>query len=324
MAVYTEVTDEDLDAFLAPYGLGQVLAFKGIAEGVQNSNFLLTVESEAEAGTNYILTLYEHGIEEEDLPFFIGLMDHLAARGITCPQPVHTRSGESLGQLNGRHAALVTFLQGRSIRRPSVDHCREVGAALAKLHLAGQDFAGTRANGLGPDGWQKLWAACEAQADNAPGAAQAAAALPDLLAAWPAPGSLPTGVIHADLFPDNVFFIGDRLSGLLDFYFACTDMLAYDLAITMNAWVFEIDGSFNVTKARALVEGYQSIRKLETAEVESLPVLARGAAMRFLLTRIYDYLNQVEGALVTVKDPAEYAAKLRFHLGVADASAYGL
>lgn len=322
MAVYTDVSDEELDAFLVPYGLGPVLGFKGIAEGVQNSNFLLTVADGSDQGTNYILTIYETSVDQDDLPFFIGLMDHLAERGLTCPQPVHQENGAALSTLNGRPAALVTFLQGRSIRRPSVDHCRAMGHALAQLHLAGQDFDKARPNGLGPEGWAELWRVCESEAKSSPVGALVAEHLPSLINNWPK--DLPSGVIHADLFPDNVFFIGDKLSGLLDFYFACTDFLAYDLAITMNAWCFEVDGSFNVTKARALVQGYQSERPLNADEIAALPVLAQGAAMRFLLTRLYDWLNQVEGAMVTVKDPSEYAAKLRFHLGVADASAYGL
>ncbi|MGB0919740.1 MAG: homoserine kinase [Alphaproteobacteria bacterium] len=323
MAVYTDVSDEELDAFLAPYGLGPVLSFKGIAEGVENSNFLLTVLA-SEQATNYILTLYEKRVNASDLPFFIGLMDHLADQGLSCPRPIKTENGTALGQLNQRPAALVSYLQGRSIRRPAVDHCRAVGIALADLHLAGLSFDGTRPNGLGPQGWADLWQDCktEGNAAKSPVAKLVADTLPSIIQQWPQ--DLPRGIIHADLFPDNVFFIGDDLSGVIDFYFACTDYLAYDLAITMNAWCFEVDGSFNVTKARALVQGYQSVRPLENAEITALPVLAQGAAVRFLLTRLYDWLNQVEGALVTVKDPAEYAAKLRFHRGVKDAAAYGL
>ncbi len=318
MAVYTEVPDEELASFVALYDIGPLLAAKGIAEGVENSNYLI------HTGAGYfILTLYEKRVKEEDLPFFIGLMQHLSAKGITCPLPVRQRSGEALGRLCGRPAAIVTFLDGMGVRRPGVAHCGAVGEALAGLHLAGSDYAGRRPNALSVGGWRPLFEAAEARADTVtPGLATATAeALAGLEAGWPS--GLPQGVIHADLFPDNVFFLGQKLSGLIDFYFACTDALAYDLAVCLNAWCFEADGSFNSTKGRAMIAGYERLRPLSADEVHCLPVLARGAALRFMLTRLVDWLNVPPGALVRPKDPLEYYRKLRFHQRATDAADYG-
>jgi homoserine kinase type II len=319
MAVYTEVTDEDLAGLLAAYDLGEVLSFKGIAEGVENSNFLLHTE----AGF-YILTLYEKRVNEAELPFFLGLMEHLAQRGISCPQPVENRRGEALGRVAGRPAAIVTFLDGMWIRRPEPRHCAILGEALAKLHKAGADFGMHRQNALSLEGWLALHHSAESRADEVlPGLAEAIAVeLSYLGGNWPA--DLPTGVIHADLFPDNVFFLAGKLSGMIDFYFACNDALAYDLAICLNAWCFESDASFNITKGMALINGYERVRKLNGAEVAALPILARGAALRFTLTRLVDWLNVPPGAVVRPKDPIEYVRKLRFHQQVSSAREFGL
>jgi homoserine kinase type II len=319
VAVYTEVTDEELSSYLATYDIGTVLSYKGIAEGVENTNYFLHTTK-----GSYILTLYEKRVCESDLPFFLGLMQHLAKRGLNCPLPVSNRRGEPLGRLAGRPAAIITFLDGIAVRRPTAQHCGALGRVLAKLHLTGEDFPMSRPNALSLDGWASLFAQAEAQAD------QVAAGLRErtekelkhLQHVWP--HSLPTGVIHADLFTDNVFFIGAEVSGLIDFYFACTDALAYDLAICLNAWCFEPDWSFNLTKGRAMIAGYQSVRRLNQAEIEALPILCRGSALRFMLTRLVDWLNVPPGALVKPKDPLEYDRKLAFHRHVKQASEYGL
>jgi homoserine kinase type II len=319
MAVYTDVTDEELQQFLAGYDLGTLMSYKGIAEGVENSNFLLHTSTGA-----FILTLYEKRVAAGDLPFFLNLMEHLAARGLTCPQPVRNRGGEALGQLARRPAAIVTFLDGVWIRRPSAAHCGAVGEALAQLHLAGADFDMTRRNGLSVAGWRPLVETAAARADTVQaGLCDAIAAeLARLERDWPR--DLPQGVIHADLFPDNVFFLGDRLSGLIDFYFACTDALAYDVAVCLNAWCFEPDHSYNMTKGRALLHGYMRKRALSAPEIAALPILCRGAALRFLLTRLVDWLEVPAGALVKPKDPLEYYRKLRFHQTNATARDYGI
>lgn len=319
MAVYTDVTAEELTEFLVPYGIGDLLSYKGIAEGVENSNYLLHTSK-----GYFFLTLYEKRVAVNDLPFFLGLMAHLATHGINCPQPVVTKSGEALGTLAGRPAAIIDFLEGVWPRKPNAAHCAAVGQALAKMHLAGADFSMSRANALSVKGWRPLF---DQAADRADGVQHGlrtllGAELDHLEQHWPS--DLPKGVIHADLFPDNVLFLGDRLSGLIDFYFACNDMLAYDVAICLNAWCFEIDHSFNVTKARAFLNAYTRERELSTAEQEVLPLLARGAAMRFLLTRLVDWLNVPPGALVRPKDPLEYVRKLRFHQSVKSIGDYGV
>jgi homoserine kinase type II len=319
MAVYTDVSDEELQQFLAGYKIGALLAYKGIAEGVENSNFLLHTSDGF-----FILTLYEKRVAADDLPFFLGLIEHLAARGITCPQPVRSRSGEVLGRLVNRPAAIFTFLDGMWIRRPHVVHCQAVGEAMAKLHLAGADFPMTRPNALSVKGWRVLADTAGVRADTVrKGLTQAIEIELSLLEReWP--HDLPQGVIHADLFPDNVFFLEDRLSGLIDFYFACTDALAYDVAICLNAWCFEPDHSYNITKGRALLNGYMRVRKLSAREIAVLPLLCRGAALRFLLTRLVDWLNVPPGALVKPKDPLEYYRKLRFHQAGVCARDYGI
>jgi homoserine kinase type II len=320
MAVYTDVAADELAEFLGTYDIGELLSYKGIAEGVENSNFLLHTS----AG-HFILTLYEKRVARGDLPFFLGLMTHLASRGISCPQPLKNRSGEALSVLAGRPAAIINFLEGVWPRKPNATHCAGVGQALAKMHLAGADFPMSRANALSVSGWRPLFEAAASRAD------EVQHGLRDFIGAelahlegniWPR--DLPQGVIHADLFPDNVFFLGEQVSGIIDFTFACTDMLAYDVAICLNAWCFESDCSFNVTKARAFLGAYGRERPLSETEQHALPLLARGAALRFLLTRLVDFLNVPKGALVRPKDPLEYVRKLRFQQGVSSLRDYGV
>jgi homoserine kinase type II len=320
MAVYTDVAADELAEFLSRYDLGELLSYKGIAEGVENSNFLLHTT----AGY-FILTLYEKRVAKGDLPFFLGLMTHLASHGINCPQPLLTRNGEALSTLVGRPAAIINFLEGIWPRKPSVAHCAGVGQALAKMHLAGRDFSMTRANALSVSGWRPLFELAASRADEVQHGLRAfIGAELDHLEGGVWPTDLPQGVIHADLFPDNVFFLGERLSGIIDFTFACNDTLAYDVAICLNAWCFETDCSFNVTKARAFLSAYGRERELSQAEQDALPLLARGAALRFLLTRLVDFLNVPQGALVRPKDPLEYVRKLRFQQSVASVRDYGV
>jgi homoserine kinase type II len=319
MAVYTDVMAEELVAFLANYNIGELLAYKGIAEGVENSNFLV------HTSRNYfILTLYEKRVAAKDLPFFLGLMEHLHARGIICPQPVKNRKGEVLGSIAGRPAAIITFLDGMWIRRPSPRHCAALGEVLARMHLAGLDFQMQRVNALSVEGWRPLYESCRDRANELKPDLRGllCTELCNLEQAWPR--ALPQGVIHADLFPDNVFFLGNNLSGLIDFYFACTDALAYDIAVCLNAWCFESDHSYNVTKGRCLLQAYTQVRPLAASERDALPLLARGAAMRFLLTRLVDWFDLPAGALVRPKDPLEYYRKLRFHQTIKTVTDYGI
>ena len=319
MAVYTTVSDDELTEFLSRYDLGEVLAFKGIAEGVENSNFLLQTEH-----GNHILTLYEKRVAPEDLPYFLALMHHLAANGVDCPLPIAACDGSALQSLCGRPAAIISFLEGLWPRRIHPFHCRELGERLARMHLAGADFAMTRPNNLSIDGWRPLLEACGPRSDEVRPAlfGELNLELGKLESEWPE--ELPQGVIHADLFPDNVFFRNERLTGFIDFYFACNDALAYDVAVCLNAWCFEPDGSFNITKAQQFLASYRAVRPLDERELLALPLLCRGAALRFLLTRLFDWLNHPPGAFVKPKDPLEYYRKLRFHADCDGPGAYGL
>jgi homoserine kinase type II len=318
MAVYTDITDEELGGLLADFDLGVPLSLKGVAEGVENSNFLL----ETEAG-RYFLTIYEKRVREEELPFFLGLMRWLAEHGYPSATPISDRSGQMLKRVRGKPCAIVTFLSGLSVRRPSAAHCREAGAGLAALHLAAKGFGGFRENDLGYKAWfplfSDLWGAAEALKPGLP--VTIASDLTMIEACWPT--DLPSGVIHADYFPDNVFFAGGKFAGAIDFYFACNDALAYDIAVALNAWCFEPDGSFNITSARQLVAGYESLRPLSDAERAALPILAHGAAMRFFLTRLHDWGATPAGALVRPKDPLEYERKLAVHRASPDLVLFG-
>jgi len=319
LAVYTDVSDSELEDYLQLYDIGGLHSVKGIAEGVENTNFMITTD----VGPHF-LTLYEKRVHEDDLPFFLGLKEHLANKDFLCPRPIHMKSGEIIGRLAGRPSAVISFLDGISVRRPSADHCHQVGAALANMHLLAEDFTLSRANALAISSWKPLFESSGPKIDDVhKGLAKLInEELGYLEGCWP--GDLPSGIIHADLFPDNVFFLKKRFSGFIDFYFACNDLLAYDLAICINAWCFEPDASFNVTKARNLLLGYVSKRPLSKLEFEALPVLCRGSALRFLLTRLYDWLNVPEGALVVPKNPEEYITKLKFHRGIERSQSYGI
>jgi homoserine kinase type II len=318
MAVYTEVSDEELSRFIATYGLGELQSYKGIAEGVENTNYLV----HASKGT-FILTLYEKRVARADLPFFLGLLEHLAAKGVSCPTPLRDTAGRNLSELAGRAAAIVTFLEGVWVRKPRIDHCAAVGRALAALHLAGQGFPLQRRNALGLAGWRPLFERFAARTEEiTPGLGMMISEeLAELETRWPK--GLPQGVIHADLFPDNVFFLGENLSGLIDFYFACNDALAYDVAICLNAWCFEPDFTFNITKSRALLRAYSEFRPLTQQERDVMPLLARGAALRFLLTRSHDWLHTDKNALVSPHDPLHYVRRLRFHQQAGSIADYG-
>ena len=319
MAVYTQVDTAALAALLARYDVGTAVSFKGIAEGVENSNFLLET-----TGGRYLLTLYEKRVSAGDLPWFMDLLSHCAARGLPVPGPVRDREGTALQSVAGRPACLIDFASGVSVTRPSADDCRQIGGALGALHNGTADFATERPNSLGPAGWARLAAACAGQLDAiSPGLdALVERELAAITAAWPR--DLPRATIHADLFPDNVLLLDGRVTALIDFYFACTDIRAYDFAVTHSAWVFEPDGtSFAPDRAAALADGYRQVHPLSDAEIAALPVLCRGAALRFALTRAYDWLNTPPGALVTRKDPMAFARRLEWYAGATSAQVLG-
>lgn len=326
MAVYTHLASHEIEALLTQYDVGEMTSALGIAEGVENSNYLLVTERDG-VETKFILTIFEKRMNEEDLPFYLGLMQHMAAEGIPSPLPISARNGSVIQRTpDGKPCVLVSFLTGRSVRQIQNHHARGLGEMMAKMHIAAKSYTGKRPNALSLAGWRKLFEKTADRADECIDGLRDAIEneLHYLMSNWPGPARLPSGVVHADVFPDNVFFRDGKLSGVIDFYFACSDSWMYDLTIALNAWCFENDGSFNVTKARYMLAGYQSVRRLTDDERKYLPVLARGAALRFLLTRLHDWLFTVEGAVVTVKDPLEYYRKLQFHQSIKGFAAYGL
>jgi len=317
MAVYTQVDDQTLAVFLEKYDVGQVVSFKGIAEGVENSNYLLETTK-----ARFILTLYEKRTNSEDLPYFLSMMEHVAQKGLPAPLPIKDKNGQTLQTLAGRNACMISFLKGVSIDHPNESHLAELGETLAKMHSALTDFPLTRKNELSLHGWGSLMGKIKERVDDViPGVrVLIETELNFLQNHWP--NGLPSGTIHADLFPDNVLFTGEKITGLIDFYFGCTDFLAYDLAVCINAWCFDDEHRFEANKAKRLVEMYDIVRRLTPAEQDALPLLCRGAALRFLLTRLYDWLNPVEGAVVRPKDPEDYLKRLKFHQQVKDAAQY--
>lgn len=318
MAVYTQVSDGDLIAFLAHYDIGRLVHKTPITEGVENTNYRL----ETTRGV-FILTLFEKRTNEKDLPFFMELMAHLSASGLPTPEPIKTKSGAVIGMLAARPAVIIEFLRGRPVMIPEAVHCSAAGAALAKMHGAVKDFPLSRKNTLAIDEWRAIAAACRDTADQcAPGlAALIDDELTQLSAAWPA--GLPRGVIHADFFPDNVLFENGAIAGIIDFYFSCTEFFAYDIAICVNAWCFDQDRKLKPENAHALMAAYFNRRAFTDEEIEAFPIFLRAAALRILLTRLYDWLNQFDGAIVTVKDPLEYRDILESHRDSYAPNSYG-
>ncbi|WP_156840323.1 homoserine kinase [Novosphingobium aquimarinum] len=315
MAVYTRLGAEDLAAIVGAFDVGELVSAKGIAEGVSNSNWLIETRAADRASQRFILTMYEGRTEVADLPFFLGLLDHLAARDCPVPRTIHDRDDCKYREHEGKALALIEFLPGVSVSAPTPAQARAVGAALARVHLAAADFPMERANSMDLAAWHSLLDGC-----GHDGLQTIDPGLGDLVARelatverdWP--GDLPRSVIHADLFPDNVLMLGDTVSGLIDFYFACTDVTAFDIAVTHAAWCFGDAGrDFDPAISRALLEGYAAVRPLLPAEREALPLLGRAASLRFLATRAYDWMNTPADALVTPKDPMAFARRLEFY-----------
>jgi len=319
MAVYTHVSAEEMERLLARYDAGTLVSAKGIAEGVENSNFLV----DTSAG-RFILTLYEKRVDAGDLPFFLALLDHLADRGLAVPRALKDRAGVQVQEVAGRPACLIEFLPGVSVSHPTPAQAQAAGFALGQMHAAIADFPGRRANSLGPDGWASLAERCGADLDAiAPGlAARIADELAFLAVHWPT--GLPVAVVHGDLFPDNVLMLGDAVAGVIDFYFACTEIRAWDLAVTHAAWCFENDGTgFDAARGHAMIRGYEAAFGLTDEERAAFAVLARGACLRFLLTRAWDWLNTPADALVTRKDPLAFLRRLDFYAGASAADLVG-
>lgn len=324
MAVYTNLGAEDLAALIGEFDVGALVSAKGIAEGVSNSNWLIDTTGKDGSGARFILTMYEERTEVSDLPYFLGLLDHLSAKGCPVPATIHDRQGQAFRMHEGKALALIEFLPGVSVSNPTVAQAEAVGRALGQIHHAAADFPALRANGMGPQTWQHLLGACghDGLVSISPDLAEEIEhQLDALIAQWPQ--NLPHGQIHADLFPDNVLMLGSEVTGLIDFYFACTDMLAYDVAVTHAAWCFDSSGSvFRPDLSASLLSGYEQERPLSAEERAALPLLARGAALRFLATRAYDWLNTPADALVTRKDPMAFARRLKFYSDPANAGIF--
>ena len=320
LAVYTNITESELEDFLLEYDIGQLKALHKIDKGVENSNYFVDTEQ-----GRFILTIYEKRVDKSDLPFFLDLKQHLVSKDFLCPLPINTKEGHNISSIANKPAAIISFLEGKDISKIKSAHCYELGRRMAEMHCKAQDFSGKRDNNFSLPSWVEMFNNLSCKADRIkPGLADKIKYELDYLQEnWPT--DLPKGIIHADLFPDNVFFLNNNISGIIDFYFACTDFMAYDIAICLNAWCFEKSGEFNITKSQKLIEGYNSVRKLSAKEVDALPILASGAAMRFLLTRLHDWPEDNDSnALVIPKDPLEYMRKLLFHKGLTKASAYGV
>jgi len=314
MAVYTKLTENNLKDFFIKYDLGKVLNYKGIKEGIENTNYFIKTEK-----GKFILTLYEKRVDEKDLPFFIGLMRNLYDKNFPSPEPIINKNGNYISEISGKKAAIVSFLDGNAKGNLSPNNCHEIGIIAAKLHLITKNLSGKRENKLSINSWRKIYNKvkndCSKIHQNLPKIIEKN--LDEIENNWPK--NIPSGIIHADLFPDNIFFKKNKVSGIIDFYFSCNDYYAFEIAICLNALCFEGQKenlSFNVTKAKKFIDGYSSIRKLTEEEKKSLKILCQGAAIRFLLTRVFDYLNLTKGAIVKIKDPVEYLKRLEFHNSV--------
>ena len=314
MAVYTKLSDNTLKEFFYKYNLGKLLTYQEIKEGIENTNYFIQTEK-----GKFILTLYEKRIEEKDLPFFISLMRNLFDKNFPSPEPIINKNGSYISEVSGKKSAVVSFLDGESKKNLSPENCHDVGIYAAKLHSITKGLSGKRQNKLSVNSWRNIFNKvkndCSKIHSNLPSIIETN--LDIIEKKWPK--NIPSGIIHADLFPDNIFFKNNELSGIIDFYFSCNDFYAFEIAICLNALCFEGKNenlSFNVTKAKRFIEGYSSVRKLGEDEKECLKILCQGAAIRFLLTRVFDYLNLIEGAVVKIKDPIEYLKRLEFHNNV--------
>ena len=311
MAVYTKLSEDDLKFFFSKYNLGELLNYNEISDGIENTNYFIELEK-----GKFILTLYEKRVEEKDLPFFISLMKNLFDKKFPSPEPIINKNGNYISEILNKKAAVVSFLDGKAKKNLEANDCYEIGIYTAKLHLITKNLAGKRENKLSINSWREIYNKvkidCSKIHHNLPKIIENN--LDKIEKNWPK--NIPAGIIHADLFPDNIFFKEQKLSGIIDFYFSCYDFYAFEIAICLNALCFEGKNenlSFNVTKAKKFIDGYTSLRKLSEHEKKSLKILCQGAAMRFLLTRVFDYLNLIEGAIVKIKDPLEYLKRLEFH-----------
>lgn len=318
MAVYTHIDDTTLTSFMQDYDIGRLVSFRGIAEGVENTNYFIETDR-----ARFILTIFEKRVSPEDLPFYLEFMRHLQKKGLPCPDVITTKAGKTISYIGNKAAIISTFLEGEWPRIVAPHHCMTLGMTIGHMHKAAKDFPMKRRNNLSLPAWRALISACQDRADSVEKGLYKflEAELDYLEKAWPK--YLPRGASHTDLFCDNVFFNGEKLSGIIDFYFACTDYFSYDLMLAMNSWCFDRLGVLDTDKSAALLAQYHKTRPFTKSEIKALPVFGRGAAMRIIATRLYDWLNPAPGALVKAKDPMEHVRILRFHQKAENAAAYG-
>ena len=320
MAVYTKLEKEEIDNFFSKYNLGKIYDYHGIKEGIENTNYLIKSEK-----GKFILTLYEKRVDASDLPFFMGLMRNLNDSKFKCPEPIINRNGNYISEIKNKKAAVVSFVEGSAKKKLSPNNCYEIGVETARMHKITQNIKGKRPNTLSLNSWSNIYSKIETECSNIDKTLSYTIknSLAEINKNWPK--NLPSGIIHADLFQDNIFFKNDKFSGFIDFYFSCYDFYGFEIAICINALCF--DGykenlSFNATKAKKFIDGYSSIKNLDEKEKMNLKVLSQGAAMRFLLTRVFDYINLRKGAIVAIKDPMEYLKRLEFHNNVKNYNDY--
>ncbi len=310
MAVYTYINNQELTKHLNNYKIGKLKKFNEIKEGVENSNFKIETENKI-----YILTIYEKRVAQDDLPYFIDLMIHLSEKEFFSPNPIKSKSGKYIEKFKNKNSALISFLYGKQIISPKNSHCFELGKSLSQMHMATQDFKKFRQNSLGQESWKILFENCVRKKNlflkkNEINLIYKTLSL--LENHWPK--HLPVGQIHGDLFKDNVFFHKNKVSGIIDFYFSCTDFLSYDLAVCINDWCFNKEGEYLEKNTQSLIEGYEKIRRLDKNEIKSIPILTLGASVRFFLTRLYDWINTPQNANVNKKNPMEYFYKIKLNL----------
>ncbi len=317
MAVYTKLAHQEVEQFLEQYNINNFKDYKGITEGVENTNYFInTLEQD------YILTIYEKRVDENDLPFFINLLSNLSENKFPCPKPIANKNNQKINKIKNKNAALVTFLNGQSKNKITSDECFEIGKITAQLHEITKKFNVSRKNNLSIESWQNIFEKTIKQKIDLDETIikKTKNYLNFLKDNWPK--NLPQGIIHADLFPDNIFFTNNKVSGIIDFYFACNDFFAYEIAICINSICFDNNSTFNMTKAKNLIDGYSSVRTLSEDEKKYLPILSMGAAMRFFLTRLYDFYHTDNKADVKIKDPFEYFKKIEFHSTIKNFNEY--
>ena len=311
MAIYTKISENDVVSIEKKFNLGKIISCKGIKKGIENTNYLVRTKN-----NKYILTIFEKRVKKRDVPFFMSLMDKLNNHNINCPKPQKSKAGNYSINIKNKPASIVSFVEGKDKNKLKIKDCYEIGKNVAKLHITSKKIKLHRKNSMSLKKWPKILNKIDNRSRiiNSNLNYLMKEALLEVKNKWPK--NLPSGIIHGDLFIDNIFFNKNKFHGYIDFYFACNDFLMYEIAICINALCFDKKNGkfiFNKKKSKNLIKGYSKIRKLSQREKKSLNILCKGAALRYLLTRTYDYLNTPKSAIIKIKDPKEYIQKLKVH-----------